>query len=51
MLARDKNGQVAAPEAPGLGIDIDVDALRPYLIDVSIKVAGRSLYETPALRR
>ena len=51
MLARDKNGHVAAPDAPGLGIDIDVDALRPYLIDVSIKVAGRSLYETPTLRR
>jgi L-alanine-DL-glutamate epimerase-like enolase superfamily enzyme len=49
-LARDKRGQVAAPDAPGLGIEVDVEALKPYLVDVSIKVAGKSLYETPALR-
>ncbi len=50
-IARDKNGQILTPDAPGLGIEIDVDALKPYLVDVSIKVGGKSLYETPALRR
>ena len=50
-IARDKNGQVKAPDAPGLGMEIDVDALTPYLIDVSIKVGGKSLYETPVLRK
>ncbi|MBL8837095.1 MAG: mandelate racemase/muconate lactonizing enzyme family protein [Alphaproteobacteria bacterium] len=49
-IARDKNGQVSAPDAPGLGMEIDVDALRPYLVDVSIKVGGKALYETPKLR-
>jgi L-alanine-DL-glutamate epimerase-like enolase superfamily enzyme len=49
-LARDRNGQVAAPDAPGLGIEVDAAALKPYLVDVSIKVGGKSLYETPALR-
>jgi hypothetical protein len=29
---------------------VDVDALKPFLVDVSIKVGGKSLYETPALR-
>jgi len=49
-LARDKHGQVAAPDAPGLGIEVDAEALKPYLVDVSIKVGGKSLYETPRLR-
>ena len=49
-LERDRNGQVAAPDAPGLGIDVDTDELQPYLVDVSIKVGARSLYETPSLR-
>ena len=49
-IARDRNGRIAAPDAPGLGMEIDVDALRPYLVDVSIRVGGKSLYETPALR-
>lgn len=49
-LARDKNGQVAAPDAPGLGIEVDVAALKPYLVDVSIEVGGKRLYETPTLR-
>lgn len=50
-IGRDKNGLIRAPEAPGLGIVIDVEALKPYLIDVSITVGGKSLYETPILRR
>lgn len=50
-LARDRNGQVAAPEAPGLGVEVDIEALRPYLVDVSVKVRGKTLYATPALRR
>ena len=49
-IARDRNGQVRAPDAPGLGMEIDTYALKPYLIDVSIRVGGRSLYETPILR-
>ena len=46
-LQRDENGEVAAPDAPGLGIEIDAAALRMYLVDVEIKVAGRTLYITP----
>lgn len=49
-IARNKNGQITAPDAPGLGIEVDAEALKPYLVDVSIKVAGKSLYDTPVLR-
>src|SRR5688572_6813774 len=48
-LERDGNGAIAAPDAPGLGIDIEPEGIRKYLVDVEIKVAGRTLYATPAL--
>jgi L-alanine-DL-glutamate epimerase-like enolase superfamily enzyme len=48
-LARDSNGEICAPDAPGLGIDIDSEGVRPYLLDVEIKVGGAVLYRTPAL--
>ena len=40
---------VQAPDAPGLGIDIDAVAAAHYLQDVEIVVNGRVLYRTPAL--
>ncbi|HTX00220.1 MAG TPA: enolase C-terminal domain-like protein, partial [Acidimicrobiales bacterium] len=42
-------GELRAPEAPGLGIDPDLDAVRPYLLEVEIAVGGRVLYRTPDL--
>jgi L-alanine-DL-glutamate epimerase-like enolase superfamily enzyme len=45
-LLRDGNGEIAAPEAPGLGIAIDPDALRRYLVEVEIKVGGRTIHGT-----
>ena len=48
-LARDGNGEICAPDAPGLGIDIDEKGVRQYLQDVEIKVGGKVLYRTPAL--
>jgi L-alanine-DL-glutamate epimerase-like enolase superfamily enzyme len=49
-LEVDVNGTVAAPDAPGLGLEPDLDALRPYLVDVEISVNGTTLYTTPDLR-
>ena len=46
-LTRDANGQVAAPDAPGLGITINAEAVRRYRVDVDIRVGGRSLYRSP----
>jgi L-alanine-DL-glutamate epimerase-like enolase superfamily enzyme len=48
-LERDGVGDIRAPDAPGLGIAIDLDGVRRYLLDVEVKVAGKVLYRTPAL--
>jgi L-alanine-DL-glutamate epimerase-like enolase superfamily enzyme len=43
----DANGQVQVPDAPGLGVAIDPEGIRRYLLDVEIKVGGEVLYRTP----
>jgi L-alanine-DL-glutamate epimerase-like enolase superfamily enzyme len=46
----DSNGQIRAPDAPGLGIEPDVASMQPYLVDVEIRVGSQVLYQTPSLR-
>lgn len=46
-LERDANGLVRAPDAPGLGMEINYATVKRYLVDVEITVAGRVLYQTP----
>lgn len=48
-LARDANGQIHVPAAPGLGMEVNTAGLQPYLVDVEIRVQGKVLYKTPAL--
>jgi L-alanine-DL-glutamate epimerase-like enolase superfamily enzyme len=48
-LVPDGNGQVQVPDAPGLGMDVNLEGLRSYLVDTEIKVGGQVLYRTPAL--
>jgi L-alanine-DL-glutamate epimerase-like enolase superfamily enzyme len=43
-LKRDNHGYVTVPDAPGLGIDINTEAARRYLVNVEIKVNGRILF-------
>lgn len=43
-LERDSQGYVAVPESPGLGIDINIEAARRYLVDVEIKVKRNVLF-------
>jgi len=38
---------VAAPDRPGLGIEIDWPAVRRYLVDAEVRVGGKVLYRTP----
>jgi L-alanine-DL-glutamate epimerase-like enolase superfamily enzyme len=45
----DEGGEIALPEAPGLGIEIDKAALQKYLVPVEIAVKGRTLYRSPPL--
>jgi len=48
-IAPNANGEIVLPEKPGLGIEIDMDAVKKYLIDAEIKVGGKVLYRTPSL--
>ena len=48
-LVPDADGFIHLPEGPGLGIEVAVERLAPYLVDVVIEVRGRTLYRTPAL--
>ena len=45
----DANGEITAPDAPGLGIQIDEQALLPYLREVEIKIDGQLAYESTTL--
>jgi L-alanine-DL-glutamate epimerase-like enolase superfamily enzyme len=46
-LAPGPDGDLRLPEAPGLGLTVDLAALAPYLVDLEITVRGRVLYRTP----
>lgn len=46
-LTRGDDGLVRLPESPGLGVEPNMEAIRRYLVDVEIKVAGRTIYSTP----
>lgn len=39
----DEAGEIRAPDAPGLGFDVDLEALAPYLHDVDISLDGERL--------
>lgn len=45
----DANGQIHAPNAPGLGMEPDTPSLIKYLVPVEIRAKGELLYETPPL--
>lgn len=45
----DNNGFIHVPQQPGLGIQVDTEACKKYLVDVEIKVKGKSVYYTPEL--
>ncbi|MBN9183174.1 MAG: mandelate racemase/muconate lactonizing enzyme family protein, partial [Microbacterium sp.] len=42
------DGTIHAPDAPGLGMDVDLDAIAPYLRAVEIRVDGETLFVSPA---
>ncbi len=45
----DAAGDISLPDRPGLGIEINKEALQKYLVPVEITVMGRTLYSTPTL--
>ncbi|MDQ7876530.1 mandelate racemase/muconate lactonizing enzyme family protein [Microbacterium sp. QXD-8] len=48
-LALDESGTVTAPERPGLGVDVDADALMQYERVIDIVVDGRSVFDSPRI--
>ncbi len=46
-LRPDAAGQLAAPDAPGLGMTVDARAVQRYQVEVEIRLAGRTLYRSP----
>lgn len=48
-IAPGADGLIAAPDAPGLGMDVDLESLKTYLVDTEISVGGQVLYRTPAI--
>ncbi|MDO8358755.1 MAG: mandelate racemase/muconate lactonizing enzyme family protein [Devosia sp.] len=48
-ILRDRSGEIRAPEAPGLGIEVDLPGLKPYLVDTEIRVGGKAIYRTPRI--
>jgi len=49
-LLANADGELRALDAPGLGLDVDTEGLRPYLVDCEIRVGGKTLYSTPNLK-
>ncbi|MDO9589668.1 MAG: mandelate racemase/muconate lactonizing enzyme family protein, partial [Microcella sp.] len=43
----DENGEVRAPDAPGLGIEVDLAGLEPYLRHVEISIDHERIYTSP----
>ena len=46
-ITRQKDGLVATPSEPGLGVEIDLDIVRRFLKPVRIEVGGGVIHETP----
>lgn len=46
-IERDSEGYVKAPEAPGLGIEINLATVKKYQIDAQLVVNGETLYKSP----
>lgn len=47
-IVPDGDGRIALPEGPGLGIEPDRRALKEYLVEVEIRVGGRTLLTSPS---
>ena len=48
-LARGADGLVRVPERPGLGVDVDLDVVRRFLVPLRIEAGGAPLLESTSL--
>jgi L-alanine-DL-glutamate epimerase-like enolase superfamily enzyme len=47
-IERDAEGYIHVPQGAGLGVSVNIENLRKYIVDVEIKVQGKVIYQTPA---
>ena len=47
QIAPDPNGEIVLPDGPGLGMQVSTAALRKYIVDVEIRVGGKTIFSTP----
>jgi L-alanine-DL-glutamate epimerase-like enolase superfamily enzyme len=47
-IAPDADGLIHLPDAPGLGVEINPEALEKYRVEVEIRVNGRAVFPPPA---
>jgi L-alanine-DL-glutamate epimerase-like enolase superfamily enzyme len=43
------NGEIEAPDAPGLGVEINERALKAYAVDLEIRIGGKTIFASPAV--
>ena len=43
------DGEIVLPDAPGLGVEINPEALARYKVDIEIKVRGKTIFSTPSI--
>lgn len=48
-IVPDRQGLLHVPDAPGLGIEPDLEGIAPYLVEAEISVRGKLIYSTPSL--
>jgi L-alanine-DL-glutamate epimerase-like enolase superfamily enzyme len=48
-IERDRDGFIHVPDAPGLGMAVNVARLKDYLVDAEIRFRGQVIYRTPEL--
>ena len=46
-LEPDSDGFINLPERPGLGMDLNLNKIKKYLVDVEIIIEGKVIYRTP----
>lgn len=44
----DGNGLIQLPDAPGLGVEVNAEALGTYRVDVEIRVNGETIFQPPS---
>jgi L-alanine-DL-glutamate epimerase-like enolase superfamily enzyme len=49
QITMDAQGHVFAPNAPGLGLQVNLKTVKTYALDLQIKIGGKVLYETPQI--